>query len=56
MSFGWPQITFLALTMMGLGMNLALHGKSRGEYNFFGSIFNTAIVLSILWWGGFFGG
>lgn len=51
---GWPQITYIALTCLGLGITAAKHGESRGKHNFFASAVASALVLALLWAGGFF--
>jgi len=46
-----PQIAFITLTCLGLGINMAQHGKPKeGNENFFTSL----IARGILYWGGFF--
>lgn len=50
----WPQIILLLLFMLGLGVSLANHGKPRGNENVWITLISDVIVLSILWWGGFF--
>lgn len=53
---GIPQIIYLFLTAMGLGLILANDGKSQPPYSFVRSLVSNAIILSLLWWGGFFNG
>lgn len=51
---GWPQLIYLALTALGAGFVIAKHGEPRDPYNAPGALIGTAIVLAILYWGGFF--
>lgn len=51
---GIPQIIYLFLAAMGLGLALANDGKPQPPYSFIKSLISSAIVLSLLWWGGFF--
>lgn len=56
MIFEAPQIIFLVLVILGLGVHLAKHGEHHTEtYNFWTKLFFLAIELLILKWGGFFG-
>lgn len=55
MNLGIPQIIYLALNLMGLGVIMSKHGQPRDEkYNVWTSLLMWAIVLSLLTWGGFF--
>ncbi len=56
MKFGIPQIIYLALTFMSLGVNLANDGKLKppDTYNFWTQLLVTAFIIAILYWGGFF--
>lgn len=52
---GWPEYTYLALTVLGLGYVTAKHGQPKEDgYNVVTSLVTTAVVLFLLWWGGFF--
>jgi len=51
-----PQFIYLALTMLGLGVNLANDGKSQEPHNFSKTLFATVFTLALLLWGGFFDG
>ena len=55
MIIDWPQGIWLGLTLVGLGVKAALHGKPQDDHNFFISAIATAMVAAVLWWGGFFG-
>ena len=50
----WPQITLLALIFADVLASFALHGKRSRDYNAFASVFSAAIILSLLYAGGFF--
>lgn len=55
MNLGVPQIIVLALMMIGVGFNLAVHGNPKtGNESFFTSLVSNAIMFSLLYWGGFF--
>lgn len=52
----WPQIVWLVLAALGLGMYAAKHGQPRTDsYSFWAALFATAINAYILYAGGFFG-
>ncbi|QPB08675.1 hypothetical protein KB681_gp37 [Burkholderia phage Mica] len=56
MTLHWPQIVYLALSLIGIGVQCAKHGKPReGKENVFGTLFATAVVCWLLYAGGFFG-
>lgn len=51
---GAPQIVFIVLFAMDLGMALGLHGKPReSRYNFWTTAIADAIHIALLYWGGF---
>lgn len=51
----WPQITFIVLSAMSLGIHLVMHGKPRdGNYSFPIQFVATAITFWLLYEGGFF--
>jgi hypothetical protein len=53
----WPQATYLALNLLGLGIYLTRHGEPRGDkYNFWSMTVTFVFVLWLLYRGGFFGG
>lgn len=52
---GWPQGIYLALTLFGLGVVVAKHGKPREAYDATITTIGTALILGLLYWGGFFG-
>ena len=54
---GIPQIAMIALYMISLGVSLSEHGKKTIKTeNFLTSLISVSIQLTLLWWGGFFGG
>jgi len=51
-----PQIIYITITMLGLGVSLAKHGNpKRGKESFTIALFANVLIITILWWGGFFG-
>lgn len=53
---GAPQITVLILWGLGLGFELANHGKDRtGKHSFWYRLISTVLMAAILGMGGFFG-
>lgn len=55
LKLGIPQILYLALILMGLGVHLAKDGQPRTDkYSFWGQLFITIITVYILYKGGFF--
>jgi hypothetical protein len=56
MIFHAPQVVYLILFFLGLGICLERHGKPKtGEYNFLIDLSGGLIALGLLYWGGFFG-
>lgn len=50
-----PQIIYLTLWFIGLIMISNKHGKQKTDkHNVFESLFHSLIVMSILYFGGFF--
>ena len=49
MKLGWPQIVYICLIMMNLGMYLVKHGeKNNTKYNIFCySFFSTILIKGI---------
>jgi len=52
----WPQITWIALAAIGIGVNMALHGKPRGNYSVWSSLIGVGLSVWLLVAGGFFSG
>lgn len=56
MTLNAPQIIYLFLVILGLGICLERHGKPKtGEYNFFVDLFSAVLAFGLLYWGNFFG-
>lgn len=52
-----PQLIFLALMLIGIGVSLARFGepKRRDTYDLVDVLIGPAISFGLLYWGGFFG-
>lgn len=51
----WPAIIYVLMTLFGLGVSLANHGRPEtGTKNFFLVLGVCAFQTWLLWWGGFF--
>ena len=50
----WPQLIYLGLIILGLGMHMALHGEKQKRYNAWTQLVASIISVGILYWGGFF--
>lgn len=50
----WPQLIYLSLCVLGLGVHIAMHGKPRPPYSMWYALISIAIAWPLLWWGGFF--
>ena len=49
-----PQLIYLAIGLIGLGMECAKHGEEKKEkHNGWTTFFAQIIIWFILWWGGF---
>lgn len=55
-SWEWPQFVYAVLILLGLGINLAMHGrpKEQTKYNIWVTLISTTIALTLLIFGGFF--
>lgn len=52
---GVPQICYIILITLGLGISLAKHGEPREDnYNFFATLLSASIQIGLLILGGFF--
>ena len=50
-----PQIIYLSILFIGLLLAANLHGKPKeGEYNFWTTFLSYIIILTLLFYGGFF--
>ena len=55
MTLGIPQIIIVALMVLNIGVSLARYGQAkRDTYDLADVLFAPAIMLGILYWGGFF--
>lgn len=55
MTLHWPQLTILTIALLGLGIAAGKHGQPEtGKHNFFLTLFSNAIVIWLLYAGGFF--
>lgn len=55
MTLHWPQITYLNLLLIGLGITISKHGQPEtGKHNAFSKLISVAIILTLLYFGGFF--
>lgn len=55
MHIGWPQGIYLALIFMGIEIAVSKYGKQKlGTYGIWEILIGPVMVLSLLWWGGFF--
>lgn len=49
-----PQIIYIVLTGIGLGIALAKNGEPRSPHNFGALFVRELLVSGLLYWGGFF--
>ena len=55
MDIGIPQIIYLVLLVLGLGVSLAKDGERKvGRWSFWSDLVGAALSFAFLWWGGFF--
>lgn len=53
----WPQVIYLAISLIGVGISLAEHGKPKeGKHSVFVTLFATVVGYVLLYKGGFFTG
>jgi hypothetical protein len=53
---GWPQITFIVLYALNIVFAAALHGQPKsGNWNVLSVVISSAISITILYFGGFWG-
>lgn len=55
MNLEWPQITWICLTLIWVGINLGKDGEPGPKFGFVRSLLNAVIVAALLYAGGFFG-
>lgn len=51
---GWPEGIYLALLLLGFGYAIAKHGEPRDNYDAVMYLVRVIVIVSLLWWGGFF--
>lgn len=51
-----PQIIYIVLTLISLGMSFANHGEKRKDENGWHSLISFLLVYFLLYKGGFFNG
>lgn len=55
---GFWQILYIVIVVLGLGISLERHGKRQGnhnsKHNFWATLIGSAILFTILYFGGFF--
>jgi len=57
MTVGWPHAILLALIVLHVGINLALHGQPRkGAHSFPYALARAVVIVALLWCGGYFDG
>lgn len=55
MTFYWPQIVYIVLVLLGLGIDFQRHGEPRtGKHNAWISLVANVLFFAVLWYGGFF--
>jgi hypothetical protein len=54
MNIGWPEGILLGLIFIEICVAMSCHGQPRGNYNAGLRLFDAALLLGLLVWGGFF--
>lgn len=54
LAIGWPQIIWIVLAGLSLGISCAKNGEPRGPYSAIGTLIGIILGCALLWWGGFF--
>lgn len=49
-----PQLIYLGLIILALGLHIGVHGQRQPKYNAWTQLVSSIISVSILYWGGFF--
>lgn len=53
---GAPQIIYVVLIALSLGIHLARHGEPRNaRFSIWSGLVNASASIGLVWWGGFFG-
>ena len=53
MSMSWPQGIMAALLVFSMARGMIKHGESDGTVNFWVSLIANALMVGLLYWGGF---
>ncbi|NIK62600.1 hypothetical protein [Xanthomonas cannabis] len=58
MNIGWPQALYLALLLIGLGIDISKHRemKKPERHNAIAHFIGSLLICLLLYWGGFFSG
>jgi hypothetical protein len=52
---GIPEVIFICIECLGLGIMLVKHGQMRDDkYNIWSQLISAAVMTGLLFWGGFF--
>lgn len=51
---GWPQITYIVLSVLGLGYVVAKEGQQREPYSTLNRLISMSVGYGLLYAGGFF--
>jgi len=49
-----PQIIFLILLTLSLGLKIGKHNEPRENHNAWYGLISYILMIFLLWWGGFF--
>lgn len=52
--FGWPQLIYVVLLVLGLVVATLDHGKPRKPSHVGTHVLAVIIMTALIWWGGFF--
>lgn len=53
---GWPQVIWIVIAAIALGVHIAKHGEPTGQKFHAGAqLIYVLLMAGILYWGGFFG-
>jgi hypothetical protein len=51
---GWPQVIYILLWLLTLGVTIDKAGEPKGVYSVGGHMLNAIVCFGLLYWGGFF--
>lgn len=54
MTLGWPQLVYLALLLIGVGVAAAKDGQPREAWSFWWTLVGAGLAIWLLYMGGFF--